>query len=102
VGAVPFDWSNVAVAACCPADFPKLDVLEGRFVKVLAMLATLSFLIIEVADRLTEWSLLYRAVIPGNGRMSRVHTSDRRASSRALSPRDGARTGIRLFVVDKD
>ena len=97
-----FCWPELVVAVYCPADMAELAVLGVRFVKVLAMLATLSFLIIDVADALTRCSLLDRAVIPGNGRMSRVHTSDRRASSRALSPRDGAMTGTRLFMVDKD
>lgn len=66
------------------------------------MLATLSLRIMELADAFTRYSLLDRAVIPGNGRMSRVQTSESSASSRALSPREGARIGIRLLVVSRD
>jgi hypothetical protein len=62
------------------------------------ILRTLSFLLIELADAFTKYSLLDRAVIPGNGRISRDHTSDSSASSRALSPRGGARIGMRVFV----
>jgi hypothetical protein len=65
------------------------------------MLATLSFLIIELAEALTRCSLLVRPVIPGKGRISRVQTSDIRFSRRTLSVREGASTGIR-FVVRSD
>lgn len=99
---MPFCCSDPIAGVRRPVDLRKLDALGGRFVKVLAMLVALSFLIIEDADDLTKCSPLGRAVIPGNGRTLRVHTSDKRASSRALSPRDGARTGMRLLVVDSD
>lgn len=65
------------------------------------MLATLSFRIMEVADARTRCSLRLRPVMPGNGRMSRVHTSVSRASSLILSARGGANTVIR-FVVRRD
>ena len=72
------------------------------FAKVLVMLPTLSFLIIELADTLTRLSLLDRLLIPGKGRESRVQTSQRSASSRTLSARAGAREGMRLFTVHSD
>ena len=70
--------------------------------KLLVMLTTLNFRIMDDADARTSCSLLDRVVIPGKGSTSLVQTSDRRASSRALSPREGASTGIRLFVVSSD
>lgn len=85
-----------ALSFCC-----KLARLVDRLLKLLVMLP-LNLRIIDEADALTGWSLLGRAVIPGNGRTSRVQVSDRRASSRALSAREGAKTGIRLFVVKRD
>lgn len=69
---------------------------------MLAMLATLSFRITDDADDRTRCSLLARTVMPGKGRTSRVQTSDKRASSRALSPLEGARTGTREVVVSRD
>jgi hypothetical protein len=82
---------------CC-----KLARLAERLPKVLVMLTTLSFRITDDADARTSCSLLERAVIPGKGKMSLVQTSDKRASSRALSAREGASTGMRLFVVRSD
>ena len=79
-----------------------LALLLERLVKELAMLATLSLRITEDAEDRTRCSLRARTVIPGKGRTSRVHTSERRASRRARSPRDGARTGMREFVVSRD
>lgn len=76
--------------------------LADRLVKELAMLATLNLRIIDDAEALTMCSLLDRFVMPGNGRISRLQTSDKRASSRARSPRDGASTGIRVLVVSSD
>jgi hypothetical protein len=70
--------------------------LPERFVKLLAILATLSFLIIELAEALTRCSPLTRPVIPGNGRISRLQMSEINPSSLALSARDGASTGMRL------
>ena len=58
----------------------------------------LSLRIMFVAEALTRYSLLLRAVIPGKGRMSRVQTSESMASRRARSPRGGARMGMRLLV----
>lgn len=66
------------------------------------MLATLSFRIIVEAELRTRCSLLDRVVIPGNGSTFRLQTSASKASSRALSPRDGAITGIREVVVKRD
>jgi hypothetical protein len=91
---IPVDESS-SVALC------RLAMLLDRFVKLLAKLATLNFLIMELADARTRCSLRARPVIPGNGRMSRVQTSARRVSSRTRSARDGARTGMR-FVVRRD
>lgn len=62
------------------------------------MLTTLSLRITDDAEARTSCSLLDRVVIPGNGKTSLVQTSERRASSRARSAREGASTGIRLFV----
>ena len=62
------------------------------------MLVTLSLRIIEDAEVRTRCSLLDRFVIPGKGSDSLLHTSDKSASRRALSPRDGAKTGVRLVV----
>lgn len=72
------------------------------FVKELAKLATLSFLITVDAELRTKFSPRDFTVILGNGRTSLLHTSDRSASSRALSPLAGARTGIRVVVVNKE
>lgn len=80
----------------------RLVKLAERLVKLLVMLTTLSFRIMDDAEALTSCSLRDRAVIPGKGRMSRVQTSDSRASSRARSSRDGARTGSRVLVVRRD
>jgi hypothetical protein len=77
----------------------RLARLPERLVKLLAILATLSFLIIELAEALTRFSPLTRPVIPGNGKIARLQISEIKLSSLALSARDGARTGIRL--VDK-
>jgi hypothetical protein len=82
-----------------------LAKLADRLPKLPAKLLVkppLSLRIINDADARTRCSLLDRAVIPGNGNTSRVQTSDKRASTRALSAREGARTGIRLFVVKSD
>lgn len=87
----------LALAFCC-----RLARLAERLLKLLAMLTTLSLRMTDDADARTRCSLLDRAVIPGKGRMSRVHTSERSASSRARSPRDGASTGIRAVVVRSD
>jgi hypothetical protein len=77
----------------------RLARLPERLVKLLAILATLSFLIIELAEALTRCSPLARPLIPGNGKISRLQMSETKLSSLALSTRDGASTGIRL--VDK-
>lgn len=79
----------------------KLTTLLDRFVKLLAILATLSLRIIELADARTRCSLRARVVIPGNGMISEVQTSASRCSILILSTREGARTGIR-FVVRSD
>lgn len=76
--------------------------LAERFVNWLAMLVTLSLRIIECADVRIRCSFRARTVIPGNGKISRVHTSERSASSRALSPRDGASTGTRPLEASRD
>lgn len=76
--------------------------LLGFLLKELVILATLSFLITEDAEARTRCSLRDLVVMPGNGRMSRLHTSVRSASSRARSPRDGARIGKRELVVNSD
>ena len=76
----------------------RLAMLPDRLVKLLVMLATLSFRIIEWAEARTRCSLLAWPAIPGNGRISRVQTSARRLSSLTRSERAGARTGIRLVV----
>src|SRR3954454_16114960 len=57
--------------------FWRLARLPDRFVKLLAILATLSFRIIELAEARTGCSLRLRPVIPGYGRISRVQTSHR-------------------------
>ena len=85
------------LAFCC-----RLARLAERLLKLLAMLTTLSLRMTDDADARTRCSLLDRAVIPGKGRMSRVHTSESSASSRARSPREGASTGIRAVVVRSD
>ncbi|KAK5624678.1 hypothetical protein RRF57_000394 [Xylaria bambusicola] len=66
------------------------------------MLAALSFRIIVDAELRTRCSFLNREVIPGYGKMLRLQTSANDASMWALSARDGARTGIREFVVSRD
>lgn len=66
------------------------------------MLTALSLRITEDADARTSCSLLDRVGIPGKGNTSLVQTSAKRASSRALSARDGISTGIRLLVVKRD
>lgn len=76
--------------------------LAERLVKVLVMLVTLSLRIIDCAEVRIICSLRARVVIPGKGRDSRVHTSESKASSLALSPRDGASTGIRPLVARRD
>lgn len=76
--------------------------LAERLVNWLAMLVTLSFLIIECADVRIRCSFRARTVTPGNGRISRVHTSERSTSNRALSPRDGASTGTRPLGASRD
>ena len=76
--------------------------LAERLVKELVMLVTLSLRIIDCADVRIICSLRARVVIPGKGRTSRVHTSESKASSLALSPRDGASTGIRPLVARRD
>lgn len=73
-----------------------LAMLTDRLVKELAMLATLSFLITEEALERTRCSLRERTVIPGKGRASRVHTSDKIASSLDRSPLEGERIVTRL------
>lgn len=76
--------------------------LAERFVNVLVMLVTLSLRITECADVRMRCSFRARTVIPGKGRDSRVQTSESNASSRALSPRDGASTGTRPLVASRD
>lgn len=76
--------------------------LAERLVNWLVMLVTLSLRIIECADVRMRCSFRALTVIPGNGRISRVQTSDSSASSRALSPRDGASTGTRPLVASRD
>lgn len=76
-------------------------MLADRFVKLLAILATLSFRIIELAEARTRCSLRALPAMPGNGIISRVQTSPRRFSSLIRSARGGASTGIR-FVVSSD
>lgn len=72
------------------------------FVKELAKLATLSFLMTVDAELRTRFSPRDFTVILGNGRTSLLHTSDRSASSRALSPLGGASTGILIVVANKE
>lgn len=79
-----------------------LAKLAERLVKLLVMLVTLSLRIIDCAELRIICSLRARVVIPGKGRTSRDHTSESRASSLALSPRDGASTGIRPLVARRD
>ena len=89
-------------ASSSAAPFCAFAELTVRLVKLLAMLTTLSLRITDDADARTRCSLLDRAVIPGKGRISRVQTSARSASSRARSPRAGASTSMRVFVVRSD
>ncbi len=79
-----------------------LGTLVERLPRELVMLATLSFRIIVVAELRTRCSLLDRVVMPGNGKTLRLHTSASKASRRARSPREGASTGVREFVVNSD
>lgn len=65
------------------------------------MVATLSFLIIELAETLTLSSLLARPVMPGKGNISRLQTSESKFSIRTRSVRDGVNTCTR-FVVRSD
>jgi hypothetical protein len=90
-----FDVST-SNGASSSAALCRLAILLERLVKLLAMLATLSFLIIELADARTRCSFRARPLIPGKGRTSRLQTSESRASSRILSARGGAKTGMRL------
>lgn len=90
------------ISSSVPILCDTLARLADRLLKLLVMLTTLSFRMTEEAEDRTRCSLLDRAVIPGKGRMSRVQTSDRSASSRALSPRAGASTGTRAVVDSKD
>ena len=76
-------------------------VSERLLLKLLVILATLSFLIIEEAEERTRCSPLLRPVIAGYGRMCLVQTSASSFSRRILSLREGARTGMR-FVVSND
>lgn len=76
--------------------------LAERLVKVLVMLVTLSLRIMDCAEVRIICSLRARVVIPGKGSASRVHTSESRASSLALSPRVGASTGIRPLEARRD
>lgn len=80
----------------------RLARLAERRLKLPVMLTALSLRIMDDADDRTRCSLLDRAVIPGKGRISRVQTSESRASRRARSARAGARTGTRLLVVSSD
>lgn len=75
-----------------------LAILEDRFVKLLVMLATLSFRITELADARTTSLLRGLDVMPGKGRISLDHTSCNRISSRTLSSREGDKTGMRLVL----
>ena len=104
-GALAVVASSNLLAASVPSSltiFFRLVTLGDLLVKVLAMLVTLNFRIIDDADERTACSLLARAVMPGKGKIPRVQTSATRASSRALSPGDGARTGSRPVVVSND
>ena len=86
----PVDSSSAALR--------RLAMLPERFVKLLAILATLSFRMMELADALVRISLRTRPDIPGYGSISRVQTSARIASKRTRSVRAGARMGTRLVV----
>ena len=81
--------------------FCGLTLFPERLVKLLVMLATLSFRIMELAEERTICSLRARPVIPGYGRMCFVHTSESKRSSLTLSALEGARTGMR-FVSSSD
>ena len=84
-------------------NFVMLATLFDRFESELAILVTLSFRIMVLADERTSCSLRDLFVIPGNGRTSRVQMSASKASSRARSPLWGARIGTRKFdVVSRD
>jgi hypothetical protein len=69
-----------------------LEKLGERREKLLAMLAMLSFRIIEFADARIWFSTL-RFDMPGNGSMSFVHTSSSIVSSLMRSALRGARVG---------
>lgn len=79
-----------------------LAELADRFANEFVMLATLSFRIIVDAEVRTSCSLLDRFVMPGNGRICRLQTSESWASRRARSPRGGAKIGILELVVKRD
>ncbi|KAF5240974.1 hypothetical protein FAUST_4092 [Fusarium austroamericanum] len=67
------------------------------------MLDTLNFLITVDADRLIACSFRATFVMLGSGRTPRLQTSATSISSRALSLRDGTRTGVLdFFVVNND
>lgn len=79
----------------------ELIACPERLAKLLVMLATLSFRIMELAEERTICSLRARPVIPGYGRICFVHTSESKRSSLTLSALEGARTGMR-FVPSRD
>ena len=96
-------WDSFASSVPSSLTFLVMLVTLGDLlVNVLAMLVTLNFRIMDDAEERTACSLLARAVMPGKGRTSRVQTSDTRASSRARSPGEGARTGTRPVVASND
>lgn len=76
-----------------------LATLFDLFAKELAMLATLNFRITVLAELRTRCSLRDLLFMLGNGSTSRLQMSDIKVSSRALSPRGGAITGMRGFAV---
>lgn len=99
--------ANIDTSSSTPesSSLPPLVMLARlgeRLVNWLVMLVTLSLRIMECADVRMRCSFRARTVSPGNGRISRVHTSESSASSRALSPRDGASTGTRPLVASRD
>jgi len=102
VSCLPASGVLAPALSSSPTALLTLARLADRLVKELVMLATLSLRIIEDADVRTMCSLRARLVMPGNGSMSRLQTSESSASSRARSPLEGASTGIRVFVVSSD
>lgn len=97
--------TNVPSSGLDSSSLPPLVILArlaDRLVNWLAMLVTLNLRIIEFADVRIRCSFRALTVNPGNGRTSRVHTSDSSASSRALSPCDGVSTGARPLVASRD